>query len=115
MPKKSRKDLEALFRAHGATTWPEVVSLVKRWGWRVVPRKGPMEALVGPGGTCIVHRPGEGVKSELATLRLRAIAADGDPPDVSELPVTKKARSSERAGKSSAAQPAPERGERNGT
>lgn len=85
MPKKSLKGFAALFRAHGATTWPEIVSLAKSWGWRVVLREGAMEVLKGPGGTDIVYGLGE-AKLALQALRVRAIAADEDPPDVVELP-----------------------------
>ncbi|HEY2294916.1 MAG TPA: hypothetical protein VGM86_29785 [Thermoanaerobaculia bacterium] len=83
MPKKSLRDLEAFLRARGAGTQAEIEWLLR--DWRVVMREETMQALKGPGGTCVIRTIGAG-KEELRTLQLRAIAEDGDFADLEDLP-----------------------------
>jgi|tagenome__1003787_1003787.scaffolds.fasta_scaffold19803961_2 hypothetical protein len=83
MPKKSLRDLEAFLRARGAGTQAEIEWLLR--DWRVAMRAGAMQALKGPGGTCVIQTLGEG-KGELRALQMRAVAEDGNFADVEGLP-----------------------------
>lgn len=82
MPKKSLRDLEAFLRARGAGTQAEIEWLLR--DWRVAMREGAMQALKGPGGTCVIWTIGAR-KEELRTLQVRAIAEDGNFAEFEEL------------------------------